>query len=340
MMDNTGASCYVYAKASGMVAKAFTGPRLAKLFSIHNLQELWHTLFTEEMPVVPQGLLARAIEVKAVKQFHKDFKKLMECYSQPADVLKQLIRFYDYENIKTIGAALAQGKTAMPELVDISPYNIIDYSKWPDIRLMTAGSVLAWYNTVPTVHQQQELDSKLDVQYLRDLFAAAEKLPAEEREPVKELFTEYYSMRNMIWAMRLKVYYNMDAEKIASRIAFLDPRAGKTDILAGKALKILNKNPENIEDWKNWKYASLLNPYEPGIPWKLNPSFVEEKANALFYQKANRAFHKYPFTTMVLVSFFFIKSSELDCIRTATEAIRLNVTEEEMAKIAGVDNKR
>ena len=60
-MDRTGAACYVYAKASGMLAKSFVGSKAVKLFNVKSLQELWSLLFTDEVPAVPQTILALAL---------------------------------------------------------------------------------------------------------------------------------------------------------------------------------------------------------------------------------------------------------------------------------------
>ena len=44
-MDRTGAACYVYAKASGMLAKSFVGSKAVKLFNVKSLQELWSLFY-------------------------------------------------------------------------------------------------------------------------------------------------------------------------------------------------------------------------------------------------------------------------------------------------------
>ena len=72
-MDRTGAACYVYAKASGMLAKSFVGSKAVKLFNVKSLQELWSLLFTDEVPVVPQTILAQKIEKKAAQRFINEY---------------------------------------------------------------------------------------------------------------------------------------------------------------------------------------------------------------------------------------------------------------------------
>ena len=61
-MDKSGADAFVYAKASGMLAKSFVGPRTQLIFEAKKLSELWSLLFSEEVPLIPEVLLAKEIE--------------------------------------------------------------------------------------------------------------------------------------------------------------------------------------------------------------------------------------------------------------------------------------
>ena len=44
-MDNSAASSFVYAKASGLLSKSFVGDKASKLFSVQSLRELYILLF-------------------------------------------------------------------------------------------------------------------------------------------------------------------------------------------------------------------------------------------------------------------------------------------------------
>ncbi|MBP5401734.1 MAG: V-type ATPase subunit [Treponema sp.] len=324
-MDRTGASCYVYAKASGMLAKSFTGQKSSILYSVKSLPELWGLLFKDEVPSVPQTVLAQLIEKKAAAKFIYEFKKLLETYTKPDKVLINLLHWFDYENLKTAAAYLSTGRSEKPDFFDISPFNILDYSQWPDLKKMTAENELQWYNKIPGVDEQQWLSHKLDIQFVNELLDSADKLSLFERNAVKKLIIKRYSMKNVIWVMRLKVYYNMKKEDIIKQIAYLDESKGDKDLFAQEALKIIDYDINTYEQWSKWKYSSLINGVEEAKIWKLDPKVVEERVAEDFFISVKRAFHKYPFTAMVLVSWFFIKQNELDNIRTVTEAVRLNV---------------
>ena len=64
-MDKSGAAAYVYAKASGILARSFVGNRTQKLFEAKSLSELWTLVFKTEVPLVPEVMLAKQIEVEA-----------------------------------------------------------------------------------------------------------------------------------------------------------------------------------------------------------------------------------------------------------------------------------
>lgn len=332
-MDRSGASCFVYAKASGMLSKSFTGSRAHELFKVKTLKELWALLFVEEVPAVPYEILAQTIEKKATKKFIDEFIKLLKYYSKPNDILVELLRSFDLENLKDAIGLLATGKDEDCHFYSIFPYNVINYNEWPNLEKMTANTFVSWCNQIPTVEKQQELSNKIDIQFILKLWQATNQLPIEERKLVQNVIINRYSMKNVIWAMRLKVYYNMSEQEIKDHLLFLDDNKSSNDLFASEALKILNYKVDSYEQWANWKYSELINSNDVSLGWKLDPQVVETKFAKKFYQSMKKDFHKYPFTSMVLVTWFYIKLTELDYIRTATEAIRLNVDEEQLQQI-------
>lgn len=329
-MDTSSASSYVYAKASGILARSFTGAKAAKLFGAQKLADLWTLVFDEEVPSVPEIILAKTIEQKAAEKFIGEYKKLLAAYDQPAQALVDLLQYFDYENLKSLGAAAAMGQKDVPPLFDISPYNLLNYGAWPSIQKMTQDSELAWYDKAPEVVEQQQLDNELDLQFIEKLWSSSQELFGEEKKIVQDLIAERYSMRNVVWVLRLKLYYKMDKNKIVQRLAFLDPRNGKMDPLGGAALEILDKYVENWDDWKNWKYAKFLNPREEGSLWSVDPRWVEESSEKEFIKKATKKFHANPCGEASLLCWYFVKAKELDYIRMATEALRLNVKVQEI----------
>lgn len=323
-MDGTSAAAYVYAKACGMLSKSFIGARTDRLFAARSLSDLWTLLFKSEVPLVPEALLAKQIEEKAEQTFIDDFIVLLDAFDKPDPILIQLLRFYDYNNIKDIAAALCEGKTEPPTLSDIGKYSALNIKAWPDIAAITKDSSMAWYNTVPTWETQYEMDRRLDVQYIRKLWEAVHLVPKSERQPVERIIGEYIVLENCIWAIRLAVYYGMNKEEIIGRLAGEKDMPDKYDRLAGEAVRILDRAVDTWQDWTDWKYVDLINSGEEGTVWILDPRRIQQAAGVYLNRKALNSFHRYPFTANVLVTWFKIKQYELNCIRTAAESMRLN----------------
>ena len=342
-MDRSAASAYVYAKASGMLAKSFVGSRAEKLFSVKSLRELYGLLFDDEVPAIPEPMLAKVIETKAQRNFVAQYTGLLENYSEPDEVLITLLRSYDYENLKEIGAALCYKENVMPDLVDIGSYSRIAYKYWPDLAAMTANSSVSWYNKPPKSSEQQAIDQRLDMQYIAHLWESAKKVPLAERELMLDFVRREVVYQNIMWTLRLKVFYKYDGEKIADMLFYeksMDAASGrfsgrKTDLFARDALAILDKETDSWDAWSGWKYADFLNPHEDGVVWEVDPCWVENMMRRDLNQRALRAFHKNPDTAMVLFSWFKIKQNELSYIRSVAEGLRLNVDADEVLTAAG-----
>lgn len=334
-MDNSAASAYVYAKAGGILARSFVGQNASRLFSVKSLRDLHSLLFSGEVPSVPEMMLSKIIEEKAEEQFISQFVSLIENYSHPAEILVALLRFYDYDNLKEIGAALCFGESARPHITDIGSFSMLNYDAWPNLKAITENSPVSWYSEAPKISEQQSADSRLDGQYIRSLWSTVEKIP-ESESGVAKLIRADISARNILWVLRLKVYYKMAPEEIREKLAFADDSARRGDVLAGEALSIIDKDVGSFDDWKDWKYRRHLNPHEDGTVWEIDPTWVEKSFRRELGAMAMRSFHKEPMSVLSMVAWFKIKQNELDNIRTVAEGLRLNIEEELMLDVAGM----
>lgn len=182
-----------------------------------------------------------------------------------------------------------------------------------------------------------ENNPKKDKEIILKLWNASENLPSTDRESLEKLFKTVISLRNVIWAMRLKVYYHFSNEEIAEHLIYSGKTNSSGDVLAREAWKILNKDPSNYDDWRNWKFSDYLNPHEEGTVWELDPDWVERSLNVYISNFYKHSFHKNPMSIASFVAWFRIKQTELDYIRTAAEGLRLSVSPEEVKKAAGYE---
>ncbi len=337
-MDKTAADSFVYAKASGMLARSFVGERARQLFSLHSLQELWSFLFKKEVPVVPETLLVRALEQEAFGKFIYDYKKLIGNYSTPEPILVTLLSQFDYENLKDISSSLINGEKLLPNVQRINPYNIINYDKWPDIHLITADGPLAWYNEVPEVSERYLSDYKLDSHYVRSLWSAIKKISSECRDDVMSLLGDKISIDNTVWATRLRLYYKMSKEEILPLLAYSTEENLTSDPLVFDAIKSLDWDLNDYSSWSLWRFSNLLNPHEEGVVWTVDPRWIFNSFKSIYVSNAYRLFHRHPFTVCPLVCWFIIKRNELDNIRTASESLRLGIDSLQAMKMTGAIN--
>ncbi len=329
-MDRSSATDYVYAKSQGMLAKSFVGKRKINLFSAKSLTDLWRLLFETSAPLIPENMLAKAIEEEAEKTFISDYMKLLSSFDDPDPIAIHLLRFYDYQNIKELNSAIIKGRTAMPTIADIGDYSQLHYDQWPHIHQITKDSDIAWLNTVPTRETQKDVDSRLDIQYTKELWRCVKNLSSSERLGVEKLIKEQIVLQNILWALRLKMYYNFNYSQIIEQLVFADDTHPKNDVLAGPALVVMDKQIDSWDNWSDWKYANLLNPNDEGSIWKLDPTWLQNAINVHLNKMAYKAFGKHFTSASILTTWYRIKEYELNCIRTCVEGVRLNVDTEQL----------
>lgn len=335
-MDRDAAEAYVFSKVCGMLTKTFTGKRAEELFKVQSLKELWRLVFNSEAPAIPEKLLAKELEMAASNSFVEQYKKLLSYYSDPDDILISLLHSFDYENLKQIGASLCFNEKELPDIVDITPYNVINYKEWPDIRKMTENSIFSWYDKIPLLKEQQSDDARLDSQFVNEVWTAINRENYSCRDDIRDLFGFRFMMDNVIWAMRLKLYYKMNKEQITEHLTFVQKNHDEKDPVAGEAMKILDWDTDDYESWRKWKYSSFLNPYQENNLWQIDPSWVYNYSKKIYVNKAVHSLHQNPFSPCPLICWYIIKQNELDLIRTASECLRMGENQENAMKTAGV----
>ena len=185
-------------------------------------------------------------------------------------------------------------------------------------------------------HIVKDFEHKLDAQYVAELWNAVEKTSGEAKPAIEELIKEQLILKNIVWALRLRLYYNMSADDVLPYLAGSGSLPLKKDVLIEPVMKIISKPLDIYSEWQNWNYADLLNPAYDVTSWTIDPRYLQRAANAKIHKMALRMFHRYPCSSAILVPWFMIRQLELDYICTAAEGLRLNVGEEQTKEFAGV----
>ena len=183
-------------------------------------------------------------------------------------------------------------------------------------------------------------NAKDDKKQIMNLWNAVSSLHGSDRENLEQLYKMEISFKNILWVLRLKVYYHFSEEEILEHLVYSGERRRKDDILAREAVAIAGKDISSYDDWKNWKYAQFLNPHEEGVVWEVDPTWIERTLKNYLAKAYKRFFHKEPMSVTSFVSWFRIKQYELDCIRSVAEGLRLGVEGEKIMEISGVRASR
>lgn len=335
-MDKSAADAFIYAKASGILGKSFTGKKAAQLFSAGNLSSLWTMLFNTPVPQIPEMLLAEEIEKEAFKRFVNQYTDFVGQYAKPDEILIDQLCIYQAENLKAVGGALCAGEENCPKLIDLGKFAELNFEAYPDIQKITEGSKFSWYNKVPSIHEQQQLEFKIDMQVIQHLWQSIQKTSGDVKNALEKLYLDEYIIKNIVWALRLKINYQMDNEDIIKNLIYVTAAPGRSDPIAGPAIEVLSKDLENYADWENWRYKELLNPMEPGSIWKVDPRWIETNNRAKINKEAILAFHQYPMSTVALIAWYKVKNYELSCIRTAVESLRMSIEPQEAMSSVGI----
>ena len=168
------------------------------------------------------------------------------------------------------------------------------------------------------------------------LWKSVNKVSDSSRKILVDFYQKFFSMQNMLWALRLKVYYKMSQQDILKKLFYVGEEPSADDPICKFACEILPKSIDNFEDWENWRFANLLNPHEDGSVWNVDPMWIEQRIRFGETKRVEKLFHENSMTYASLVMFYILKLQELDCIRAATEGLRLNVGKEEAMYVAGV----
>ncbi|MCR5435998.1 MAG: V-type ATPase subunit [Treponema sp.] len=327
-MDSSSAILFNYSKASGLLGKAFIGKRTGLLFEKKSLSELWTLLFKSQSPVVSERFLAQQIELEAQKRFINQYIGFLRKWDNPPEILVDQLKLVQLRNIKLIYSALSKKEEELPYIVDLAEFSSLDVSAWPNLELITKNSEFSWCREVADIHNQRKIEYKMDLQFLQSWWNQIQKYHGEEKSVQRKFFIEEFSLKNIIWALRLSVYYDYPKDEIIKNLLYVTERADLKDPVAAPVFEILDKRIDKWSDWEKWKYAGYLNQPQKDGSWKIDPVWFEKQYSIVKERHALRIFHEQSMSNAAFVAWFKIKSFELNCIRRAVESIRLGVANE------------
>ncbi|AEF80719.1 V0D/AC39 family V-type ATPase subunit [Leadbettera azotonutricia] len=344
-MPGAGERAFAYAKACGIMGKSFVGKRVSHLGNITRLSELDRLVFPDTSRDLPEKELLVDLEGRLIKRAADAIIAIVDSFRKPPELLSLLIRSYEYADLKTALNAVSGGEIpaeqAKPGFTDLGRFSTINFAAWPNIPAMIKGTEFEFL-----LNRQGEMDkekpgisiqAELDRHYYESLWKSLKKLPAGDRRVSERILAEEISLRNAVWALRLRTYYRMQADEVRSHLIDINAAIqGKAVSLAADAFDSLDRVLDNRQAWKGWKRSEFLNP-DMG-EWKLDPRYFQNTASQYLYRLARRSFRSNPASLDTVFCFIKIKQFEEDILTSSAEGLGLGMASREIFGMLGVES--
>jgi len=168
--------------------------------------------------------------------------------------------------------------------------------------------------------------TELDRHYYQELLESFCELDEEDRGIAQNLIADEICIRNCLWALRLRSYYNMTGAQTKKYLLDLKLHAdifSKKQSLAAKAKASLDFHLDIRQHWDGWKWEKFLNPQEDSKHWVLDPRHFQNSASLYLKNKAYHEFHSNPLTISAVYCFIKLMQYEEDLLISAAETIAL-----------------
>jgi vacuolar-type H+-ATPase subunit C/Vma6 len=361
-----GERAYLYAKACGILGKSFVDKRISSLRSVDRLADLDRLVLPESNHILPERELLVDLEYRLISRAVQSIIRIVTCYKDPPEFFKLLIRSYEYADLKIALAPSIAGETAAPVVTDIGEFGTVHFDAWPDVPAMIKDTEFEFLLDNGEVPCQElgdiSLQTALDRHYYNNLWKALFEIPKGDRSASELILSEEISLRNAVWALRLRTYYRMPAEEVKLHLIYIpedkeeaglpakktkprEPRVRHNRVKhkarpssAGDAISSLNLALDNHAEWTAWKRFEFLNPENPGEVWRADPRYFQNAASEYLYRLARSHFHPRPFSIDAAFCFIKIKQFEEDLLTSIAEGLGLGMSSGDVFSLLEVES--
>ncbi|MDR0486863.1 MAG: V-type ATPase subunit [Treponema sp.] len=347
-MPDAGRRAYAYSKACGIIAKSFVGKRISSLAGLHTLSEFDRFVFPERTKDLPGSELLVDLENRVINRTVRHILSILNVYEKPPELLVRLLRSYEYSDLKTCLHYIDSGKKEAPLVCSLGNYGTVHFEAYPDLAAMLAGTEFEPLLSDKAVKGADfsVLEIEIDRLYYRSLKESLFELRGEDREIAHRLIAEEISLRNCIWAFRLRNYFNKSAEDTGDYIMDIKMRAAPditgrnygrgTISLASDALVSLDFQLDTRSQWRGWRWERFLNPEYPGEQWYLDPKYFQNAASKYLYRSTMRCFRRAPMSVSMVFCYIKLKQFEENILTSIVEGIGLGMASDDILELLGV----
>jgi vacuolar-type H+-ATPase subunit C/Vma6 len=335
-MFEAGERAYLYGKACGIIGKSFLGKRVAPLRNINNLAELDRLLFPKATHDLPERELLPNIEKRILEHGVKQIISIIECFQKPPELLRLLIRSYEYADLKNTLAALANKETKPPSFTNIGGFRTVQFEAYPDLDAMVKGTEFVFLTKEKDLQDTLAVQARLDQHYYTRLWEAFSHLPKQEQRNIGKVLEEEIRLKNIARVLRLRAYYQLSSEKIKTMLISIKGEKS----LTADALKALHFGLDNRADWIGWRWAKFVNTENSERAassfWKIDPRSFQNRAAQYLYQRTYYAFRSHPFSLNTAFCFIKLKQFEEDLLTSIGEGFGFGLPCNETLGLLGV----
>jgi vacuolar-type H+-ATPase subunit C/Vma6 len=368
-----GERAYIYAKACGIFGKSFVDKRVSSLRGVNRLAELDALVFPQSNHLLPERELLVDLEYRLIKRAVQSIIGIVKCYKDPPELFKLLIRGYEYADLKIALASSIARETVAPVITDIGEFGTVHFEAWPDIPAMLKDTEFEFLLDKKGVLYQEfggiSLQTVLDRHYYNALWNALFKIPKKDRSASEMILSEEISLRNAVWALRLRTYYWMPAEEVRLHLIYIPSDSGEetspntgllkknsaphthtarhnpikhtghnhSPFLTDDAIESLNLALDNHAEWTSWRRSEFLNPENQGEAWHADPRYFQNAASEYLYRLARAHFHRHPFSLDTVFCFIKFKQFEEDLLTSIAEGLGLGISSSDVFSLLEVE---
>ena len=331
-MMRTFRYAFILAKIYGILAKSYIGENYKEILRVRKIGELFDLLFPGERKELPEYMLTAELENRIVVESIRSMTMVLDLLGNDEPILVHSLRKYEYQALKSVIRGLVNGEQAGSTVWDLGRFAGIDLIGSKDYRAAIESSPYSWITPKLSGTPIVMIENALDRDYYLKLQNIARGLPLKDRAGVMRLVSLEIVLNNVIWALRLRFFFGLDAEKAEELLVPGLMEAQKRAIMQSFEIP-----PDSLDGWRRWKFSWLVED-QLGENFKSpDPIRAEQNATRRLYKRAHQLFHQAPFTLTPLVAFFKLKEYESSLLSTAAEALRLSVSEQEVLALIGVE---
>jgi vacuolar-type H+-ATPase subunit C/Vma6 len=330
-MISTGEKAYAYAKACGIIGRSFVGRRIAALNPITRLSELDRLVFGETAKELPEKELLNDLERRLSRRGVEAIFSVLKSFKKPPLLLTLLLRVYEYADLKTALALIAEKETSSkPAFTRLGRFGTINFEAWPDAKAMLAGTDLQFileYLEKDDAAESISMETALDRHYYSRLWASLGELNKKDTKAAGKIIAEEISLRNCAWVLRLRSYYGMKPEDVERHLIVIE----KNSKFCEDALSANKFSLEDRSEWEKWKRLRFLNTDSmTSGGWKADPRYFQNSASEYLYRLALKYFRTSPSSIDKLFCFIKLKQFEEDLLTSNAEGLGMGMSSREV----------